>query len=294
MWRSAAARQLFQRSLCSGHGSLTTTQPAPRLVLHYDKINTSLILFDSSYYSIGSHGWLMKEFGALLALAHRGTKCTIHQRKHCNSSYWSCPYSRPDLDYDPDMPPSVTELMPCQIESIEATGCLSTFELGIRYKTDSVVISDEDREIDRAKLSKEYKEFMHAWRNKEINCARLSEECLDIWHNRVPTNCVLLSVPSKALKYKALQWNLERDFCNNFPLEILPHEFVTNAASSNTRLKEKDAILELGEAVLQGIRRCVVVDLRGIGIMKKVGLFLPGATVDKLRGIPQPGPGLAP
>ncbi|EFJ18618.1 hypothetical protein SELMODRAFT_419806 [Selaginella moellendorffii] len=266
---AVVACRFFLRSFCTGlrsssaprpggHESSCDTRPAPQLVLRYNRANTSLLLFGDCWYNGGGHGWSMREFGALLESGHSQTECTNQTRKHCNGTYWSCPYSRRDIDYDPDMAPSIRELEQCQIRSIEITGVLSTLELGLRYNNwdGGACIWDTSVETDRE---------------------RIIEEHLEIKYDRAATGCVLVSVPTLAVKYKALKWILKTDV-TSFPLELLPDEFISN---SSTKVKDK-AMLELAEAVLQGIKRCVIVDLRGIGIMRKVGLFFPGATVDKM------------
>ncbi|EFJ07283.1 hypothetical protein SELMODRAFT_429982 [Selaginella moellendorffii] len=123
------------------------------------------------------------------------------------------------------MEPSMTPLEPCQIRSIEAVGCISTFELGLRCRE-------------------------------------------SIWQNRVSTGYILLAVPTKALQYGSLDWVVNYDDFRGMPMTLSARKFVQ---ASHDR--GEDPVKELNAVDAIGIRKCVVVDLRGIGINRKMGLF---------------------
>ncbi|EFJ07280.1 hypothetical protein SELMODRAFT_429976 [Selaginella moellendorffii] len=147
------------------------------------------------------------------------------------------------------MEPSMTPLEPCQIRSIEAVGCISTFELGLRCRGPPAefVIDGTLGELD-AKQVLVYKE--------------------SIWQNRVSTGYILLAVPTKALQYGSLDWVVNYDDFRGMPMTLSARKFVQ---ASHDR--GEDPVKELNAVDAIGIRKCVVVDLRGIGINRKMGLF---------------------
>ncbi|EFJ07278.1 hypothetical protein SELMODRAFT_429971 [Selaginella moellendorffii] len=153
------------------------------------------------------------------------------------------------------MEPSMTPLEPCQIRSIEAVGCISTIELGLRCRGPPAefVIDGTLEELD-AKQVLVYKE--------------------SIWQNRVSTGYILLAVPTKALQYGSLDWVVNYD---DFPMTLSARKFVQ---ASHDR--GEDPVKELNAVDAIGIRKCVVVDLRGIGINRKMGLFF---AEDALRDV---------
>ncbi|EFJ07834.1 hypothetical protein SELMODRAFT_429404 [Selaginella moellendorffii] len=224
--------------------------PAPPLKLVYDNTTTSLFLFCDICYNrqLTACGCPDTTLRDHLSYAH-GNICPKQRRTHANALYWGAPWSIPAYLYDNEMEPSMTPLEPCQIRSIEAVGCISTFELGLRCRGPPAefVIDGTLGELD-AKQVLVYKE--------------------SIWQNRVPTGYILLAVPTKALQYGSLDWVVNYDDFRGKPMTLSARKFVQ---ASHDR--GEDPVKELDAVDAIGIRKCVVVDLRGIGINRKMGLF---------------------
>ncbi|XP_024521175.1 uncharacterized protein LOC9632882 [Selaginella moellendorffii] len=260
-------RRLFG-GVARGCGTLAETRarvrarpraPAPPLKLVYDNTTTSLFLFCDICYNrqLTACGCPDTTLLDHLSYAH-GNICPKQRRTHANALYWGAPWSIPAYLYDNEMEPSMTPLEPCQIRSIEAVGCISTFELGLRCRGPPAefVIDGTLGELD-AKQVLVYKE--------------------SIWQNRVSTGYILLAVPTKALQYGSLDWVVNYDDFRGMPMTLSARKFVQ---ASHDR--GEDPVKELDAVDAIGIRKCVVVDLRGIGINRKMGLFF---AEDALRDV---------
>ncbi|XP_024525752.1 uncharacterized protein LOC9659379 [Selaginella moellendorffii] len=241
--------------------------PAPPLKLVYDNTTTSLFLFSDICYNREFTAYGCPDTTLLdhLSYAH-GNICPKKRRTHANALYWGAPWSIPAYVYDNEMEPSMTPLEPCQIRSIEAVGCISTFELGLRWQGPPAqfVIDETLGKLD-AKQVLVYK------------------EADSIWRNRVSTGYILLAVPTKALEYGALDWVVNYEDYRGMPMTMSARKVI-----QASRDRRQDPVKELNAVDAIGIRKCGVVDLRGIGVNRKMGLFF---SEDALRDVLPSGSG---
>ncbi|EFJ07284.1 hypothetical protein SELMODRAFT_429984 [Selaginella moellendorffii] len=163
------------------------------------------------------------------------------------------------------MEPSMTPLEPCQIRSIEAVGCISTFELGLRCRGPPAefVIDGTLGELD-AKQVLVYKE--------------------SIWQNRVSTGYILLAVPTKALQYGSLDWVVNYDDFRGMPMTLAPScvagtKLVPAKAVFDDRLWDK---LGVQGRVAKDAAVCDIMHSEGITEMMLLKSQDRGGTLDKV------------
>ncbi|EFJ34728.1 hypothetical protein SELMODRAFT_405611 [Selaginella moellendorffii] len=138
------------------------------------------------------------------------------------------------------MPPSLEPLKPCQIKSIEALGCISMFELGLRW-------SCRPAKFKVLKL------------HHDVDAGAVRTDVQGpMWRNRISTGHLLLAVPSRALlEYDALEWIVDYKDYKGMPMTLSVRKLVTACAA-----RGRDPVKELQDA--DG----VVVDLRGIARLR--------------------------
>ncbi|EFJ19702.1 hypothetical protein SELMODRAFT_418905 [Selaginella moellendorffii] len=156
---------------------------------------------------------------------------------------WPTPWSLPAYLYDPEMASSMEPLKACQIRSIEAVRCVSSFELGLIPMPPAFVI---DKHV-QDEVSQSFN-----WQHP-------------------------LTVPTKALKYNALEWIVSYEDYRGMLMALSVRKLI-KAPSDNG----EDPVKELDAVDTVGFRKCVVVDLQGIGVNRKVGLFF---VQDSLRDL---------
>ncbi|EFJ33806.1 hypothetical protein SELMODRAFT_406618 [Selaginella moellendorffii] len=166
------------------------------------------------------------------SFAH-GNICPKQRHTHANALYWGAPWSIPAYVYDNEMEPSMTPLEPCQIRSIEAMGCISTFELGLQCRGPPVQFV-----IDGTLGKFDAKQVL------------VYEEVDSIWQNRVSTSYILLAVPTKALEYRGLDWVANYEDYQGMSMTLSARKFIQ---ASHDR--SQDPVKELNAVDAIGIRK---------------------------------------